>query len=167
MLLGINMDQSVIVKLINELPPKINRLLELKEIDDFSFSLQGISGGTSGSDFAILFRYGYYDAQGYDAEFYVKLHFSGMYKIFYDLKDLTYSERHLGIVENEDEESRITKRIIALVWALYKYMYNEMEKPNSTIIDSIIEAENKTGVFIGDWQSAETPLGSVRFQKVY
>jgi len=171
MLLGTNMDQYVIAKLINELPPKIDRLLDLKEIDEFSFSLQGVSGGTSGTDFTILFRCGYYVPNGTagsdEAEFYVKLHFSGMYKIFYDLNELTYSEQHLGIVENEDEETRVTKRIIALVWALYKYVYNEMEKPDSPLIDSIIEANGKTGVFIGDWRSAETPLGSVRFQKVY
>ena len=156
------------MKIINSLPDTIDRLLEIKDVDEFTFSLVKVNGGPR-NDFTIKFRFGYYvpngTARSDEEEAYIILRFSGVYAIFYELNNLTFSEQHLGITEDDDEESRVNKRIIALVWKLYKYLDNEFEKPDSRIVNEVTNAPRKTGYFTGDFRSAESPLGSIRFER--
>ena len=107
------MDILVVGKILDSLPDIIDYLLDTKEVDEFTFSLKEVVHRRD--ELYIMFRCGFYNEHEHADEFYLKLVFSGEYSIFYDMKELTYSEQHCGVTLEEPDENRAVKRIINLV----------------------------------------------------
>ena len=153
------MNERMIDRILQDLLKNINTLFRLKDVNPFEMQFDHYE---SERDFVNL----YFKCKGCfeDNEFIftAKLGFFGGYAIFFNLKEPTYSEQALHSVQPEDtEEIRVTKRILALVWNLYKHIKHENDYRTSTEMQRIFSSKNKIRTYSGDYNSGTDPLGDI------
>lgn len=172
------MNEQMIDRIIENIDKPINALCTLKCIDPFVFHYE--KKIASDNEFSLIFKCGYYKSPGnitvggttktlnWKYYYTAKLSFIRQYEIFYGLATKTYSEKEINpTADTEDEEVRVIKRILALVWNLYRHIYEESKKDPNTEFEETIAAPQKTRIYYGEFNSLDDPLGSITVGPVH